>query len=85
MAFTFNKVAPVAVSKVALMQAKSSRILDTFTRTKNELTVLNQTLADHMTENEAKIAELKTESASLSFMAGQHATIISNIDKFLQV
>ena len=93
--FKFKSAATVApVSKVASMQAQSSRILGTFTRTKNELMNLNQTLADNVAANEASVvalelahaiavATLKEENVNMSLMASQHANIISNIDRFL--
>lgn len=70
-------------AKAALLQAQSSRILSTFTKTKNELIKLNETLAKGVQENEVQILALADENAQMNNLATQHAKIISNIDSFL--
>jgi hypothetical protein len=70
-------------AKAALLQAQSSRILSTFTKTKNELLKLNETLVKGVQENEEQIVALRLENDQMNALAAQHANIISNITNFL--
>lgn len=70
-------------TKAAFLQAKSGKILSTFTKTKEQLLQLNENLAQGVEKNEAKILELASENAQMKTLAKQHANIISNITNFL--
>lgn len=70
---------------VALLKAQSSKILASFTKTKEELVKMNETLAKGVKENEDQIKSLRDENDQMNALAAQHANIISNISNFLGV
>lgn len=78
MAFNFK-----TGSKSALLQVQSSKILSTFTKVKDDLNVLNETIHQSVAANAIQIVALVTENKELVAMKEQHDKIVKNINAFL--
>lgn len=76
----FNKT---IVSKLGLFQIQSSKILSSFTKTRDELVKLNESLDSNIADNEKQMASLQEEIIQLDLLKGQHKKVILNIDTFL--
>jgi len=77
---TFTKT---ITAKADLLKAQSNKILASFTKTKEELLKMNETLSKGVQENENQIKVLRDENDQMNALAAQHANIISNITNFL--
>lgn len=72
-------------TKAALLQGKSSKILSSFHKTKEDLMKLNQDLDQGISEHEEQMAELKAQTDAMAVLKQQHQKVILNIDAFLNV
>ena len=72
-------------SKAGLLQAKSSKILSSFVKTREELVKLNQSLDEGITEHSTTLQSIKTEIEQMNTLKAQHSKVITNIDTFLSV
>ena len=70
-------------NKVLSFSSRITKALDTFTKTKEELKVLNTEMTTKSVENVEKITELEEENVGLGSMLDSNNKIISNIDKIL--
>lgn len=77
---TFTKT---ITAKADLLKAQSNKILASFTKTKEELLKMNETLSKGVQENENQIKVLRDENDQMNALAAQHTNIISNITNFL--
>ena len=78
MAFT-----KTVVTTAALMAAKSSKILASFIKTKEELVSMNRSLDAGIEENNTQIEYLNNEVNQMAALKTQHEKVIQNIDALL--
>lgn len=70
-------------SIVDLLSNQSAKILNTFTKTKEDLLALNSTIFESKRKNDEKIAELQAQNENLAELKNRHDSVILNINKFL--
>ena len=70
--------------KTELLQKKSKNIISVFTRTVEELKVVNQEIDETVKEKQAIMLQLQQESFALDMTKAGNEKIISNIEKILQ-
>jgi len=68
---------------VSSLQKKSAGILDVFTKTVNQLTDVNNQLADLSVEKQAKIEKLDAEVKDITNTITNNYKVISNIRKVI--
>lgn len=71
------------VTTAALMAAKSSKILSSFLKTKEELVSMNKSLDAGIAENNTQIEYLNNEVTQMAALKAQHEKVIQNIDALL--
>lgn len=71
------------VTTAALMAAKSSKILSSFLKTKEELVSMNKSLDAGIAENNTQIEYLNNEVNQMAALKSQHERVIQNIDALL--
>jgi hypothetical protein len=69
--------------KAVVFLKESEAILDVFTRTKEQLEILNGEIADEEASLEDKISELKLQQQLLADTKSKNEKVVSNIDKIL--
>lgn len=77
---TFSKT---ITSKLGIFQLRSSKILSSFTKTRDKLVKLNESLDSNIAANEKQMNSLQNEIIQLDLLKGQHKKVILNIDAFL--
>ena len=71
-----------SISGLAKLLADSSKILSSFSKTREELVKLNNSLGETIQSHKTKIDALEQERLQMNSLVIKHSKVIDNIDKF---